>query len=171
MKKLPYLFIVINCIMIVLTSPSCKKDKDDNTEDPIPTDTTGQNQVQDSTRMQFWATIDGTAFQADTNAISHEFDVDLGVHVFTCPNNSGKIVTLMLASLVPGTYDVDFDNSIVLYQNGTTVYSGAFNPQGQIVISKNQNNKISGTFDADLFDFGTGGEASVTDGHFINLQY
>ena len=62
MKKLPYLFIVINCIMIVLTTPSCKKDKDDNTEDPIPTDTTGQNQVQDSTRMQFWATIDGTAF-------------------------------------------------------------------------------------------------------------
>lgn len=171
MKNLPYFFLLILSSMIVLTSPSCKKDSDDGDDKKAPTDTTGQNPVQDSTKMQFWATVDGVSFQADTNSISHDFDADLGLHVFTCPNNSGKIITLMLASLTPGTYDVDFDNSIVLYQNGTTVYSGAFNPEGQIVISKNQNNKISGTFHADLFDFGTAGEASVTDGHFINLAY
>lgn len=114
--------------------------------------------------------VDGNAFSADTNSISYDYDEGAGLHVFTAPDNSGHIITLMLSSLTPGTYEVDFDNSVI-YQNGLTVYTGAFNPQGQIVITKNQNNKISGTYHAELFDFGTAGEVSVTDGHFIHVPY
>jgi hypothetical protein len=176
MKNLRILLLATFATVMFFSIPSCKKD--DPTTDitnPNPTDTTGNNNgnnnpVSDSTLMHFSASVDGVAFSADTLGIVYTFDSALNLHVFTAPDNTGHIVTLMLNTLDEGTYDVDFDNSVI-YQTGTTVYTGAFNPQGQIVISKNENNKISGTFNAELFDFNTAGEVSVTNGHFNNLPF
>ncbi len=172
MKNLPYFALLVFTCLILVTAHSCKKDDQDNADENTPADTTGQNNpAQDSTHMKLSASVDGTTFAADTSSINYSYDDVLNLHVFTGPDNSGHIVTIMLSTLTAGTYDIDFDNAIVIYQNGTTVYTGANNPQGQIVISKNQNNTISGTFHAELFDFNTAGNVSVTDGHFINLHY
>jgi hypothetical protein len=71
-----------------------------------------------------------------------------------------------MANLSPGTYEVDFDSTILIWQSGTNIYNGGFNPQGEIVISENANNKIKGTFEASVFSFTTASEIDLTSGTF-----
>lgn len=165
--------ILLTALIFISFLSSCKKENGDNSNqdnNPNNTDTTGnQGSPADSVYMLFTASVNGSGFEADTNMITHEFDEGLNLHVITAPDGEGHVITIMLASLDPGTYEVDFDNSIVTYQNGLTVYSGGFNPEGQIVITHHENNTISGTFHASLFDFGTAQDAEVTNGHFIKI--
>jgi hypothetical protein len=166
----PFITFLGILIFISLIS-SCKKEKPDpkdpNTEQ---TDTTGNNATAaDSIYMLFTAQVNGVDFEADTNMISYEFDDALQLHVITAADGVGHIVTLMMSSLEPGTYDVDFDNNIVIYQNGLTIYNGGFNPEGQIVITHHEDNTISGTFHASLFNFDTAQDLELTSGHFIHI--
>lgn len=171
-----YLLLVV-LLCLICCFPSCRPEDPNDPDNQVPitdtTDTTGNgnNPQIDSTQMLFSASVNGVAFAADTADISYQYDADLGLHVFTAPDGEGHIVTLMLNSLAVGSYEVDFDNAIVNYQTGLTVYTGGFNPEGNVTITHNENNRISGTFNAELFDFGSAQDLSVTNGHFVNLSY
>lgn len=167
-------FITFLGILIFISIlSSCKKEQE-NTPDDNPTggntDTTGTTgNPSDSIYMSLTAMADGAPFSADTTMLTHEFDSDLNLHVFTAPDSEGHIVTLMMASLELGTYEVDFDNNIVIYQSGLTIFNGGFNPDGQIIITHNDGNTISGTFHASLFNFDNAQDLELTSGHFIKI--
>lgn len=171
MRNLRLLFLLISSCLMVIMSQSCKPDTPDSAEE-LPLNTTGQNNQEiDSTQMRLSVLVDGTSFSADTTSINYSYDDEFDMHVFTAPDNTGHIVSIMLSSLEEGTYEVDFDNAVIIYQSGTTVYNGGINPQGTLIISRNANSQISGSFHAELLDFNSGGELILTDGHFINLTF
>lgn len=167
MKYLKFIYLVLTAFLLVFTISSCKKDKNtDNSGDT--TETTAANE---STYRAFTATVNGIPFAADTSLISYSFDSNSNLHVFSAPDGLGNIMNISLATLLVNTHTVDFDNTIVTYQNGTLVFDGANNPQGTVVITSNQNNKISGTYSASLFNFNTATSANVASGVFNNIPY
>lgn len=173
MKNLQFSLLPIAIIIFTICLQSCKKEASSGNLQLNPTDTTGNgnnNVVIDSSLMLFSAFVDGIAFTADTTGINYTFDNAFNLHVFTGPDAGNRIITLMLADLAVGTHTIDFDNCILTYQTGATVYTGGNNPQGQIIISKNENNKISGTFHGTVMDFGMSNPV-ITQGHFNNLAY
>lgn len=171
MKNLSVFLSISISILMLLFIQSCKKEKSNNENETNTLVEEPLTNALDTSQIGWIAAIDGSSFTADTSAIGHSYDADLDLHVFTGPDTGSKIITLFLRHLEPGTYDIDFDQTIVTYQYGTTLYSGGFNPQGTVTITKNENNTITGTFEADLFDFNTAGEVSVTSGIFNHLPF
>ena len=167
MKYLKFIFSVLTAFLLTLTIQSCKKDK--NSDDSA--DTTETSTTNESTYKAFTATVNGFAFAADTSLISYSFDSNSNLHVFSAPDGLGNVMKISLATLLVNTHTVDFDNTIVTYQNGTIVFDGANNPQGVVVITSNQNNKISGTYSASLFNFDTATSTNVASGLFNNIPY
>jgi hypothetical protein len=129
-------------------------------------DITEATEVQSSPNMSWRVNAGEIAFDADTTTYTYDFDESLGLHVMSATDNEGRSLTLMMANLSPGTYEVDFDSTILIWQSGTNIYNGGFNPQGEIVISENANNKIKGTFEASVFSFTTASEIDLTSGTF-----
>jgi hypothetical protein len=170
MKNFRVLFVLVTVLCMVTSISSCKKDDPDNNDPVAPIDTTGTggNNTIDTTLMHWSATLEGTGFDGDTSSIAYTFEADH--HNFVCQDEDGNTMTISLTDLAPGSYDIDFDN-IILYSTATATYTGGFNPQGTLTITKNADMRISGHFAAVLFDFGTADELNLTNGVFNNLSY
>lgn len=169
MKNTRIFLIALLTLALNLAFSSCKKDEP-TPEEPTPTDSTGTPPpAVDSTHMSWTALVGGNSFVVDTSSVDYTFESDH--HVFAGQDSEGNTILMTLASLEPGSYNIDFDDAVILYSTATTTYSGGFDPDGTIVITHNENNMISGTFEAQLFDFSTASNLSVASGHFINLQY
>ncbi len=167
MKDLKFIFPLLIATTLVMSFSSCKKDEKKND----PSNTSEEVPTNESTHKKFTALVNGFAFTADTTLISYSFDTNSNLHVFSAPDSNGNVMKISLASLALNVYPVNFDFTIVSYQNGTILFDGANNPQGQVVITSNQNNKITGTFSATLFNFDTATSMSVMNGVFNNIPY
>lgn len=175
MNRLASYFLLIAGLGLLSLMGSCKKN-DENAEEEN-TENTGQNGggpdttlVSDTSEKYWYAYIDGETFVADTALITYVYDNALGLHLFQCEDPSGRVMYIYLTSLEPGTYPIDFDNA-VNYQSGNLLYTGGFNPQGSITITSNADNTVSGSFEAELFNFENAATISITGGMFGNLPY
>jgi hypothetical protein len=147
-------------MLVMFVFISCKKEEENQDEENTPT-------IEAPSPNMSWKMSTGEInFTADTTTYSYDFDAALGLHMLSASDVAGRSLTFMMASVEPGTYQVDFDSTIVIWQIGTNVYNGGFNPQGEIVITENTAGKIKGTFEATLFSFTTASEVEINSGTF-----
>lgn len=160
MKVLFPFYLIAGLFLSTITLASCtKKDGDSEEETATP-------QTPVSPSMSWNVNAGESAFVADTTSYSYSYDESLGLHLMSASDNGGRTITFMMASIAPGSYEVDFDSTVVLWQSGTNIYNGGFNPQGEIIITENSENKIKGTFEATVFSFTTATEIDLTSGTF-----
>jgi hypothetical protein len=150
-------------ILSTILLGSCKKKEEDQEQ------TTSTTETAASPNMSWTASTGEVTFAADTTSYSYDYDESLGLHVLSASDDAGRVLTFMMASIDPGTYEVDFDSTIVIWTVGTNIYNGGFNPQGEIIITENANNRIKGTFEATVFSFTTASEVSFSNGAFNRL--
>jgi hypothetical protein len=150
-------------ILSTMMLGSCKKNEEDQEE------TSSNTETLPSPNMSWTASTGEVSFSADTTSYSYAFDESLGLHVLSASDDAGRVLTFMMANVDPGTYEVDFDSTIVIWTVGTNIYNGGFNPQGEIIITENANNRIRGTFEATLFSFTTASEVTLSNGAFNRL--
>lgn len=151
--------LITTLLVLPLVFNACKKEE--NKQDDDVTTTAAPSPI-----MSWKMSTGDINFTADTTTYNYVFDEELGMHVLSAADASGRNLTFMLASVEPGTYEVDFDSTIVIWQIGTNVYNGGFNPQGEINITENAGGKIRGTFEATVFSFTTASEVEINSGTF-----
>jgi hypothetical protein len=127
--------IILLVVVSTLLIPSCKK----KSEDPQPEETT-ETPVTPVTSGTFTAKINGSAKTFGTNF----YAVSGGVGtVITGTETGGTSITLGFFSTTTGTYDVDGTLTQAYYYVGSTQHTAT---SGKIIITKVDNNTISGTF-------------------------
>ncbi|MFM9983939.1 MAG: DUF6252 family protein [Flavobacteriales bacterium] len=160
MKNLTF---VLNALIIsAILFSSCKKK--DSEEVIIDTGGITITPVESIT-----ADIGGNPFQAST--IIHQL-LDETTHVFIATSISGDILTIRVEDLSPGTYDIDFDIPTITLFTGGYLYDQSPSATGNIVISTNADNRISGTFETAVNNIAeTGQTIEVTGGIFTDVSY
>jgi hypothetical protein len=131
---------------------SCKKKH----EDPQPEETT--TPVDPAKSGILTAKINGTTKSFGTNF----YMVSGGVGtVITGTGKGGTSITLGFFSTTTGTYEVDGTMTQAYYYVGSTQHTAV---NGEIIITKVENNKMSGTF-----SFKETGGVNVTEGTFTDI--
>jgi hypothetical protein len=143
--------ILLVSVVSTLLMPSCKK----KSEDPQPDETTETPVIATGS---FTAKINGTAKAFGTNFYAVSGGVGTAI---TGTETGGTGITLAFFATTTGTYDVDGTLTQAYYNVGSTQHTAS---SGKIIITKVDNNKISGTF---YFDE-TGG-VKVTEGVFTDV--
>lgn len=142
MKRLGIILLVTMSTSLI---SSCKK----KSEDPQPEGTTSG---------KFTANINGTAKTFGTNF----YIISGGVGTtITVSEKDGTSITLAFFSTTAGTYDVDGTMTQAYYYVGSTQHTAT---TGKIIITKVDNDKISGTF---YFEEAKG--VVVTEGTFTDV--
>lgn len=127
----------IKCLIIMsLIFASCKKDESEKV-------VINNGNVTITPVESISATIGGNPFQSAT--ITHEL-LDGTTHVFIATSASGDILTIRMEDLNPDTYDIDFDIPTITLFTGGYLYDQSPSASGNIVITENAENRISGTF-------------------------
>lgn len=160
MKNLTFAFKAL--IFSVVLFSACKKK--DSEEVVLNSGGISLTPVQSIT-----ATIGGNPFQAA--AITHEF-LDETTHVFIATSTSGDVLTIRMVDLAPETYDIDFDIPTVTLFTGGYMYDQSPSASGNIVISTNSNERITGTFETAVHNIAdTGQTIQIEGGIFTDLSY
>jgi hypothetical protein len=147
--KITRVGIVLVLAASMFIMPACKK----KSEDPQPE----EEIVTPVTTPSFTAKVDGTAVTYPVNAYTQN-----GGHTIIIGTSPvGTSITLNANAIVAGTYTINSTTiSASYYNTSKTTYAVS----GQIVISKIENSKISGTF-----NFVTDAGAKITEGVFANV--
>ena len=160
MKNLTFALNVL--IISAFLFSSCKK-KD---SDEVVIDTGG---ITITPVESITATIGGNPFTA--SSIVHQL-LDETTHVFIATSITGDILTIRVNDLTPGTYDIDFDIPTITLYTGGYMYDQSPSATGNIVISTNTENRISGTFETAVNNIAETGQAiDITGGIITDVSY
>lgn len=172
------LFSVLVCIS------SCMKDDDvtnysptqglpANTQDSIPDNNNNPGDtLPDAVDMLWFADIPGSpAFYGDSATFVYAFDSTLQVHTFTCTDQIGREMILVLENLNPGTHTLNFDTNIISVQQDTVLFNGTVAPTGFIQIQDTTQHLLTAVFQADLSSFTTGAPMLVRNGVLDNIPF
>lgn len=147
--KLKRLGIMLVLAVVVCMTPACKK----KSEDPQP-----EEETTPATAGSFTAKVDGVAKSYPVNY----YYLNSGILVVNAAETTGASagIALMIFQGKVGTFTINGSTIMGYYTNGAKDDSKS----GQIVISKLENNKVSGTF-----NFVTQAGVKVTDGAFTEI--
>jgi hypothetical protein len=144
--------LLIATVVSTLLIPSCKK----KSEDPQPEET--ETSATPLANGMFTAKINGVVKTFGIN--SYMISGGVGI-VISGLETGGTGITLGFFSTTPGTYDVDGTMAQADFYAGSTQHTAT---NGKIIITKVDNNKMSGTF-----CFEETGGVKVTDGVFTDV--
>ncbi len=175
------LFAFASCLVVF---SSCTKDADSSNWSPtqaLPSDTHDDttNVPNDTasidTNAFVWQSliIGDDAFQGDSSTFQYAYDAVSLLHIFSCYDSMGRVMTIRLPSLDPGEYTISFSNSAYIsLEDNSVLFDTSFNPNGSVLITQNNNNRISAQFQSDLNDNGiTGQVKSLVNGTLTNVPY
>ncbi len=152
MKKL-FMFIIIMALSSAVVLTGCKKDEEDD-----DTPTTSSNILK--------ADINGVAFTASMPLAQ----MALGILQISGSNAAGSMQVVMDYQVTPGTINVteNTDEGIYWSSGQDSYWPGT----GSIIVTKHDevNKKIEGTFTANLEEFSTSANLTITNGVF-NVTY
>lgn len=147
--KMKRLGIMLLLAVAVCMTPACKK----KSEDPQP-----EEETPITTPGSFTAKVDGVAKSYPVNY----YYMTSGILVINSAETTGASagIALMIFSGKVGTFTMNGSTITAYYTNGAKDDAQS----GQIVISKLENNKVSGTF-----NFVTKAGVKVTEGVFTDI--
>ncbi|MES2565435.1 MAG: hypothetical protein V4565_01130 [Bacteroidota bacterium] len=141
-------FLIVGCLAFT----ACKKKTEDPEPEPTPTTTGGTPATGGFT----WTPSGGSATVADSAFYYQMYNT---IHAYK--NGSANHFEINLTGLAVATYSIGSGNDLT-YVMGTT-YMGA--TSGQVNITANANNKLSGNFNTPL----SGGSITSVAGQFVDI--
>jgi hypothetical protein len=141
----------IVCAVLSMCATACKKKTSDPEPDPAPT-TTGGAAVSGFT----FTPNGGSATVADSAFYYQQYNT---IHAYK--NGNANHFEINLTSLAVATYSIGSGNALT-YVMGSTYLSAT---SGQVNITANASNKISGNFNTPL----SGGSVASVTGQFVDI--
>jgi hypothetical protein len=176
--------VTLSLISVLVCLSSCLKDDSDGNYSPTqelpadPQDSIPDNNnnpgdtIPEAIDMLWFADIPGaSAFYGDSATMVYAFDSVLQVHTFTCTDQMGREMTIVLENLNPGIHTLNFDTNIISVQDDTVLFNGTVNPTGFLNIQDTTQHLLTAVFQADLSSFTTGAQMLVRNGVLDNIPF